>query len=227
LNAHAIQSQEGDYLFEGFVFDITERKQAETSLASANAQRKAVLDAATRVSIIATDASGIITVFNAGAERMLGYSAREVIGKQTPLVLHLERELASHAILLSEELGESVQGLDALIRRAAMHGADEGEWTYVTRSGEHRTVYLSVTALRADDGSLTGFLHVANDVTERKLAEETLRKQTAAMTASMDGIAIVDEQAAFTYANDAMAKLFGFASAEPLLGQQHGQLLIP
>ena len=220
LSAHAIQSQEGDYLFEGFVFDITERKQAATSLASANAQRKAVLDAATRVSIIATDATGIITVFNSGAERMLGYSSGQVIGRQTPLVLHLPSELASHATLLSEELGETVQGFDALVRRAAMQGADEGEWTYVTRSGEYRTVHLSVTALRADDGSLTGFLHVATDVTERKLAEETLRKQTAAMTASMDGIAIVDEHATFTYVNDAMAKLFGFPSAEPLLGKQ-------
>ncbi len=219
LSAHAIQSQEGDYLFEGFVFDITERKQAEASLASANAQRKAVLDAATRVSIIATDATGIITVFNSGAERMLGYISREMIGRETPLILHLPSELASHAALLSEELGETVQGFDALIRRAAIRGADEGEWTYVTRSGEYRTVYLSVTALRAEDGSLTGFLQVANDVTERKQAEETLRKQTAAMTASMDGIAIVDEHGTFTYVNDAMAKLFGFPSAEPLLGQ--------
>jgi diguanylate cyclase (GGDEF)-like protein/PAS domain S-box-containing protein len=220
LSAHAIQSQEGDYLFEGFVFDITQRKEAETSLASANAQRKAVLDAATRVSIIATDASGLITVFNAGAERMLGYAAAEVIGKQTPLALHLPSELSEHAIHLSDVLGETVAGFDALIGWAAVHGADEGEWTYVTRSGEHRTVHLSVTALRAEDGSLTGFLHVANDVTERKLAEETLRRQTAAMTASMDGIAIVDENGTFTYVNDAMAKLFGFPSADALDGQQ-------
>src|SRR5581483_9851768 len=80
INEHAIRSADGQELFEGFVYDITERKFAEQQVAAANAQRKAVLDAATGVPIIATDAEGTITVFNSGAERMLGYAASEVIG---------------------------------------------------------------------------------------------------------------------------------------------------
>jgi PAS domain S-box-containing protein len=83
LNAHAVKSTTGTLYFEGFVYDITERKRAEQSVASANAQRKAVLDAATRVSIIATDPDGTITVFNSGAERMLGFTADDVIARSS------------------------------------------------------------------------------------------------------------------------------------------------
>src|SRR6185503_4416460 len=79
INAHVVDSPQGRYV-EGFIYDITERKKAEEFLASTSAQRKAVLEAATRVSIIATDPQGVITVFNTGAERMLGYDAEEMIG---------------------------------------------------------------------------------------------------------------------------------------------------
>jgi diguanylate cyclase (GGDEF)-like protein/PAS domain S-box-containing protein len=221
LNAHAIKSSRGTSYFEGFVYDVTERKRAEEKLAAANAQRKAVLDAATRVSIIATDAEGTITVFNAGAERLLGYSAEEVIGKSSILELHRDDELERHGEALAIELGHVTSGFDVLVTRAALQGLEEREWTYVKRDGTSVSVLLSVTALRDEDGSLTGFLHVANDISERKDAEELLRKQSAAMTASMDGIGILNERLEFTYVNDALAKLYGF----PKASAQHGRTL--
>ena len=218
LNAHAVKSTTGTLYFEGFVYDITERKRAEQSVASANAQRKAVLDAATRVSIIATDPDGTITVFNSGAERMLGFTADDVIGQRSLLDLHLPNELEQQAAGLSEEFHRPIGGFDALALRPTIHGLEEREWTYAKKSGETLTMLVSVTALRADDGSITGFLHVGNDVTERKRAEELLRKQSAAMTASMDGIAILDERFRFTYLNDALAKLFGYPSPASMIG---------
>jgi diguanylate cyclase (GGDEF)-like protein/PAS domain S-box-containing protein len=218
LNAHAVKSTSGTLYFEGFVYDITERKRAEQSVASANAQRKAVLDAATRVSIIATDPDGTITVFNSGAERMLGFTAEEMIGQRSLLELHLPRELAQHAAGLSDEFHRPIGGFDVLALRAAIHGLEEREWTYGKKNGDTITMLVSVTALRSDDGAITGFLHVGNDVTERKRAEELLRKQSAAMTASMDGIAILDERFQFTYLNDALAKLFGFPGPTSMVG---------
>src|SRR5438552_1420751 len=108
-------------LLYSIIHDITERKRAEERLATSNAQRKAVLDAATRVSIIASDPDGTITVFNAGAERMLGYTADEMIGKRTLLDLHVARELAQHADGLSEEFRRAIGGFDVLALRAAIH----------------------------------------------------------------------------------------------------------
>jgi len=227
VNAHAVHDAKGELMFEGFVYDITERKLAEQQLASSNAQRKAVLDAASRVSIIATDAEGTITVFNSGAERMLGYSAAEVIGRRSITDLHRAEELEEHANRLQSEFGERLSGFDILGHRADREGLEEREWTYVKKDGGNITVLLSVTALRRDDGWLTGFLHVANDVTERKQAEETLRKQSAAMTASMDGIGIVNDRLQFTVVNDALAKLYGYPDPQSMVGLPLNSLYEP
>ena len=59
----------------------------------ANAQRKAVLSSAAQISIIATNKEGLITVFNTGAENLLGYRSLEIIGKKTPELFHLAAEL--------------------------------------------------------------------------------------------------------------------------------------
>ncbi|HEV7485640.1 MAG TPA: EAL domain-containing protein [Thermoanaerobaculia bacterium] len=227
LNAHAIDLQEGAEVYEGFVFDITERKLADQQIAAANAQRKAVLDAATRVSIIATDARGVVTVFNSGAERMLGYAASDVIGARNITELHLDTELVQHARRLAFELGEKLSGFDVLVRRATREGLEEREWTYIGNDGEPVTVLLSVTALRDEHGNLTGYLHVGTDVTERKHAEETLRQQSAAMTASMDGIGILDGRLDFTYVNDALAKLFGYPTPQEIIGRSLCDLYEP
>ena len=208
LSAHAIRSETGALYFEGFVYDITERKRAEVSLAAANAQRKAVLDSATRVAIIATDATGTITVFNTGAERMLSYAAEEMIGKRSILDLLRPEEVAQHGAGLTAEF-------------------DEREWTYLRNGGDAITVAASVTALRAEDGSISGFLHVAQDITARKQAEEMLRKQSAAMTASMDGIGILNERLEFTYLNDALARLYGYGDPKQMLGHNLTDLFEP
>ena len=227
VNAHAVHDAKGELMSEGFVYDITERKLAEQQLAASNAQRKAVLDAASRVSIIATDAQGTITVFNSGAERMLGYAAAEMIGTRSIVDLHKAEELGEHAARLQSEFGERFSGFEILAHRADREGLEEREWTYVKKDGSEITVLLSVTALRRDDGWLTGFLHVANDVTERKQAEETLRKQSAAMTASMDGIGIVNERLEFTVVNDALAKLYGYPDPHAMIGMPFNALYEP
>src|SRR5439155_9852546 len=218
VNAHSIQTGDGGVMFEGFVSDITERKLADQQVVAANTQRKAVLEAATRVSIIATDPDGTITVFNSGAARMLGYTSQEMIGRQSIVEMHRREELKEHAALLLNETSGRLAGFHILAYRADRYGFEEREWTYVRKDGTPITVLLSVTALRRDDGWLTGFLHVANDVTERKQAEETLRKQSAAMTASMDGIGIVNERLEFTVVNDALAKLYGYADPQSMIG---------
>jgi diguanylate cyclase (GGDEF)-like protein/PAS domain S-box-containing protein len=224
MSAHAIESRSGETFVEGFVYDITERKLAEQEVAAANAQRKAVLDAATRVAIIATDPQGVVTMFNAGAERMLGYDAAEMVGRRSVVELHRQRELAHYAERLAMD---AERPFDVLVVRAAAEGLEEREWTWVRSDGRELIVLLAVTALRNDAGAIGGYLHVATDVTERKAAEAMLRRQSAAITASMDGIGILNAELEFTYVNDALAKLYGYTSPQSLAGKSLADLYEP
>lgn len=171
----------GKKYITAFFHDITERKQAEADLALAHRQLKNLIDSASQVSIIATDRFGKILVFNRGAECMLGYSAREMVGKQTPVIIHLESEMKARGLELTREMGCPVEGFDVLIAYAKRDKYDEREWTYVKKDGKHLTVDLIVTGVKDEFGKIDGFLGIAIDITDRKLA---LQAQAASVAKS-------------------------------------------
>jgi PAS domain S-box-containing protein len=125
-----------------------------------------ILAAATQQSIIATDPDGTITVFNAGAERMYGYTATEMVGRSTPLTLHDPAEVAARAAELDVD-----PGFEVFSARARGGEADTREWTYITRDGSRLKISLSVTPIVDDTGVLRGFIKIGTDVTERTAAE--------------------------------------------------------
>ncbi len=152
-----------------------------TELAGAKRRLQAVLDAATQFSIIATDTGGLITVFNSGAERMLGYAMDEMVGKQSPISIHLESEILERGRELEPTPGGPITGFGVLVESARQGRPEEREWTYVRKDASRLTVSLAVSALRAANGEITGFLGMAKDITERKRAQEELvrAKETA------------------------------------------------
>ena len=150
-------------------------REGAAELDETNSRLKAVLDAATQIAIIATDPQGLITIFNAGAERMLGYSAEEMVGRNTPEILHFKPEIEARSRELSQNVGYLVEGFEVLVEVACLNSYEEREWTYIRKDGTRLTVSLAVTALQDWQGKLTGFLGVANDVTEHKRVEEELR----------------------------------------------------
>lgn len=158
------------------VEDITARKQAEAARDDALLQTQAVLRASTHVSIMATDLNGLITVFNPGAERMLGYKAEEMIGKKTPAIFFYEPEVIARAEELSRKFGRKIEGFDVFVEYARHGTHDEREWIYIRRDGTQLVVNLVVTAQRDSNGWVTGFLGIATDVTGRIQTEAELRK---------------------------------------------------
>ena len=142
----------------------------------ANAQRKAVLDSATQNCIIATDKKGLITVFNTGAERLLGYSAEELIGKHTPEIFHIESELELFSIRFRSKHGYKVNGFDVLIEYAIREQSEQFEWTYVRKDGTQFPVRMTINALREPDGDISGLLCIAMDITAKKRSEKALRE---------------------------------------------------
>jgi len=169
---------------QGIFSDVTEKKRAELELTQTRARLQAVLDAATQVSIIATDVNGTIDVFNAGAERMLGYTAEEMIGKQTPEIIHLEDEVGARGRQLSAELGRPIEGFRVFVDNASRGQPDEREWTYVRKDGTRLPVNLVVTARRDREGHVIGFLGIATDISARKRAEADILKAKEAAEAA-------------------------------------------
>lgn len=126
-----------------------------------------VMDAASEVSIIAVDNDGIIQLFNYGAERMLGYTAGEVIGKATPALFHDQAAVQKRGEELTELLGYPVHGFRVFVELPELHGSESRQWTYYRKDGQALPVQLLVTPRRHQDGSIHGYLGIAYDISER------------------------------------------------------------
>jgi two-component system, sensor histidine kinase and response regulator len=136
-----------------------------------------LLQNATETAIVATDADGTIRVFNRGAERMLGYRADELVGRASGAILHDRAEIEQRAAELGVEPGREV--FLAL-------GPEPQRWTYVRKDGARRPVSLSVTTERDANGTITGFLGVATDMTARLRAEAALEDERDFSAAVID-----------------------------------------
>ena len=157
--------------------------EIESELREAARLQRAILDAA-NYTIISTSPDGVIRTLNAAAQRWLGYSVEEVVGKTTPVIFHDRREIERRASELSRELGIEIEpGFEVFVAKARLGVPDENEWTYVRKDGSRFPVLLSVTALRDGEGNITGFLGIGSDITARKQAERRLSVQYAATRA--------------------------------------------
>jgi len=147
---------------------------AEEALLKAGALQRAILNSA-NFSSIATDAHGVIQIFNVGAERMLGYTAAEVMNKVTPADLSDRQEVIARAAALSLEFGTPITpGFEALVFKASRGIEDIYELTYCRKDESRFPAVVSVTALRDAQEAIIGYLLIGTDNSARKRAEEAL-----------------------------------------------------
>ena len=208
--------------------DNSARKQAEEALLKAGALQKAIFDSA-NFSSIATDAKGVIQIFNVGAERMLGYTAAEVMNKITPADISDPQEVIARAKALSVELGTPITpGFEALVFKASRGIEDIYELTYFRKDGSRFPAVVSVTALRDPEGAIIGYLLIGTDNTARKQVEEErirldqrLRDQQfytrSLIESNIDAIMTTDPQGIITDANKQMEALTG-CTRDELIG---------
>src|SRR5215213_390313 len=156
--------------------DNSARKRAEEALLKAGALQSAIFNSA-NFSSIATDAKGVIQIFNVGAERMLGYTAADVTNKCTPADISDPQEVIARAKALSVELGTAITpGFEALVFKASRGIEDIYELTYIRKDGSRLPAVVSVTALRDADENIIGYLLIGTDNTARKQIEEERMK---------------------------------------------------
>jgi signal transduction histidine kinase/ActR/RegA family two-component response regulator len=149
----------------------TDHESTVQSLLKAGALQKAIFNSA-NFSCIATDADGVIQIFNVGAERMLGYKGVEVVDKATPADMSDFQELGARATVLSQEFGRPIaHGFEAMVYKAQRGIEDIYELTYICRDGSCLPAIVSVTALRDDQGNVIGYLLISTDNRERRRVE--------------------------------------------------------
>ena len=208
--------------------DNTASKLAEEALLKAGALQKAIFDSA-NFSSIATDAKGVIQIFNVGAERMLGYTAAEVMNKITPADISDPQEVIARAHALSAELGTAITpGFEALVFKATRGIEDIYELTYIRKDGSRFPAVVSVTALRDALGSIIGYLLIGTDNTVRKqieadqkLLDQRLRDQQfytrSLIESNIDAIMTTNPSGFITDANKQMEELTG-CTRDELIG---------
>src|SRR5947208_2860459 len=153
------------------------------ALLKAGALQRAIFNSA-NFSSIATDAKGVIQIFNVGAERMLGYTATDVMNKITPADISDPQEVIARAKALSAELGTPITpGFEALVFKASRGIEDIYELTYIRKDGSRFPAVVSVTALRDEHDTIIGYLLIGTDNTARKQVEEARMKPDPRLTA--------------------------------------------
>ncbi len=227
ITRRQIETEDGA-LVMSIIRDITDRRHAEATIREATAVQQAILDFA-GYSMISTTPGGTIVTFNPAAERMLGYRAEEMVGRATPAILHDPEEMLTRASKFSDELGEEVEpGFEVLVVKARHNLPNEYEWTFIRKDGSRVPVMLSVTALRDSDGSVTGFLGIASDITERKLAEAAIREATAMQKAILDyasyAIVSMSSDGVVLTFNPAAERMFCYRASE-LIGKPLPQVV--
>jgi len=206
---------------------ITEVQRQETLLKT-GALQTAIFNSA-NFSSIATDAKGVIQIFNVGAERMLGFVAADVVNKITPADISDPLELIARAKVLSAELSTPITpGFEALVFKASRGIEDIYELTYIRKDGTRFPAIVSVTALRDAQNTIIGYLLIGTDNTarkhveaEQKLLDQRLRDQQfytrSLIESNIDALMTTDPSGIITDVNKQMEALTG-CTRDELIG---------
>ncbi|QIN77622.1 PAS domain S-box protein [Rubrobacter marinus] len=202
LVSGSVISYSGNQVVCSVIHDVTERKRAEEALQENHAILRGVAEGSTDA-IFVKDGEGRYIMVNSACAELFGMPVEEVVGRR-------DGELFAP---------DAARRIAEDNRRILAAGETQTYEETLTFAGRRRT-FLTTKGVRRDHrGKIAGIFGVARDITERKRAEELLQQRSAAIGASIDGIAVLDENATFTYVNDAFAEIYGYGDPERLVGK--------
>ncbi|WP_051315271.1 sensor histidine kinase [Algoriphagus terrigena] len=139
-----------------------------------NQELKGILDSAA-VSIIATDKNGLIRHFSKGAERMLGYDAKEIVGKIKFEQFHVKDEVQAKASLMSAQTGITVEAKDVFTLFPLQGKTHSDEWNYLRKDGSTLPVQLNISQITSNKGKHLGFIGIATDISQLTTSRKQLK----------------------------------------------------
>ena len=196
--------------------DISADKAKEAEVLDTRSWLQAVINSSTEVAMISTGADGIITLFNTGAERMLGYRAAELVGRHSTGLFHDPDEIVRRAAQLSAEFAEDIQGFEVFVYKARKGTGETRQWTYICKNGERKQVRLSVSAIHDAKGNISGYLGVAIDITQLEQLHHALllsEQRYRSMLENLPGVVyrcMNDEQWTMLFISDEVEKMTGY-----------------
>jgi PAS domain S-box-containing protein len=206
---------DGPLVFTTFVRDITERRRTEEALRKSEERFRLLVEGVEDYAIYMLDTHGRITTWNAGAERIMGYRAQEIIGRRF------------HRFYTPDDVERKKP--DQALAVATAEGRFQDERWQVRKDGTQYWASFVITALRDESGKLTGFSTIARDITKRKHAEDEIRRLNAELerrvqerTAELQ--AAYQEMEAFSYSisHDLRAPLIHIAGFVEMLKSDLG-----
>jgi PAS domain S-box-containing protein len=199
-----LYQEKGHKIIQCSIRDITERKRAEEALLHLAAIVESSDDA-----ILSKNLEGIITSWNAAAERIYGYRAEEMVGKPVTLLFAPDRQDEFTQIMAHIRRGERV---------------DHYETTRVRKDGTFLTVSVTVSPIKDSTGTINGASAIARDITEHKRLEAKFRRL---FDSNLIGVFVSDFAGTFLDANEAFLDLLGYTREELLAGTMQPDALIP
>ena len=157
--------------------DVTAIRSAEMEMHKTSSVLQSVLDSAVQVGILATNLERVITVFNKGAERMLGYSADELVHRETASRFFALEQMAVIQETLTLDLGHAPDAAEVFAY--VISHPELSEWTFVRKDQSRLTVQLLISPMYDHAGQAVGYLGVIQDITEQKQQELMLREAKA------------------------------------------------
>lgn len=153
--------------------ELRRRNAVQSSLNKTSAIQKAILDSAA-FALIAVDTEGKVTLFNPAAEKLLGYTSEEVLGKSIS-TFHMESEITEMSQELSERFGVTVKpDFETFTYRANRGIIEVDQWMLIRKDGKAIPVNLSMTSQKTFDGEIQGYLGIAYDITQQLEYEKTI-----------------------------------------------------
>ena len=161
--------------------------------------------------IFATDEKGIITLFNSAAERALGFSSDEMVGKVSSVSVHDFFEVIDRTNQINENQSLNLEpGFETFKTQLDIHGKSEGEWTLVTKDGRRIPAFLSMTKLQSKAKGHSGYLTIARDISEEVTLRSRVNEQNAALIQASKMVSLAEMAAGVAHEiNNPLAVLYG------------------